>query len=63
MKKLVEGGRLPLDTPDNRGETPLHMAAALGDGHEALEAAALSLARQVVEILARNPGTSLEVWG
>ncbi|CAE7593772.1 ANK3 [Symbiodinium natans] len=52
LKLLVGGvgGRpsLQSDTPDNQGETPLHLAAGLGDGHE------------VVETLAQNPGTSLE---
>ena len=133
LKKLVDGGRLPLDTPDNRGaglsglqlggdkwdpigspighiptcvqywlgaldiqvrqwltpsferwsqkypqdffrlhhcaseETPLHLATALGDGHEAALTSAVAAAQfscgQVVETLARNPGTSLEVRG
>ncbi|CAE7709804.1 Ank3 [Symbiodinium necroappetens] len=50
--KLLVGvaGRptLQTDTPDNQGETPMHLATTLGDGHE------------VVETLAQNPGTSLE---
>ncbi|CAJ1425220.1 unnamed protein product [Effrenium voratum] len=51
LKLLLEaGGRpaLPADTPDNRGETPLHLSTALGDGHEA------------VETLVRSAAASLE---
>ena len=43
----------------------MHLATALGDGHEAAVTSAVAAAQfhwcQVVETLARNPGTSLEV--
>ena len=45
----------------------MHLATALGDGHEAAVTSAVAAAQfnwcQVVETLARNPGTSLEVRG
>ena len=52
-------------------ETPLHLATALGDGHEASPSKShrpgfikiIWFSWQVVETLARNPGTSLEVEG
>ena len=53
-------------------ETPMHLATTLGDGHEATTVILLELVQwnrvlgvlvpgEVVETLAQNPGTSLEV--